>query len=209
MVATELYPSKRFIWQCFTPSGASGVLSIFVAIATVVVGVLQAASEQGITLAGNSAQVGTSAPASGNAGHAIILVSWCVLLSAVVWVLVLAVIGATLEFLLGRYSAHQKMHKEVMGGAGTSERRWLIERARFRLIVGLVAIFVAAILLHFVHWASTVEKAPIDLVQFGLGTVAWHTALALIIWTITYYAAVVFIRLFTLRTRVFARKSSF
>jgi uncharacterized membrane protein len=131
--------------------------------------------------------------------------SWGDIATIVMYVLLLLFVFGAVEFLFGGYARLQDATKKNPHSTAlrldTSEQRWLLDRAAWRMVVGLIAIIVAILLVQLTHWVSVTEKTTIA--NFAIGAAFWRMGLATLIWVLVYHAIVVFIRLYSFRTRVF------
>jgi hypothetical protein len=197
------------LWRSLIPSSTSGIICLLAGVLTVIVGVLQAASNQGTALEGVTAGSGTKVPLLSSLDRILSRGSWGDILALAVWVLGLVVVCALAEFLSGSYA---KVHTVSEKGDDRSarldaaERRWLLGRAYLRLCVGLVAIAAAYGLIRLIHWSSTAEMTQVGYLQLYLQEAVWRMAAAAIIWAVTFHLSVVFIRLYLFRTRIFRGK---
>src|SRR5581483_3702808 len=157
---TRTQLSTNFIWHSLTPSTMNIVLCAIAGILSVLVGVLQAANEQGTGFEGVNAGAGTTIPILEQFDRALTHGSWSGIATIYSGVLVLVVMCGGFEFLFGVYAgfAGKPEGGELPDIQEISERHWLLTRAYFRLVVGLIGIVAAAILVHCIHWASGVEK---------------------------------------------------
>jgi hypothetical protein len=204
METTKLPFKAGPVWRSLAPSGTSGTLCMLAGIATVTIGVLVAATKQGTPVTNS----GVNLSATTGLDTLLSRGSWHDLLTLITFTVVLVVIMGATEFLFGSFAGKQHTREVAMksGQATSAERHWLLTRARFRLAVGLVTIIVAVILIDLVHWASAAERAQVTFLQLSLTSAAWRMAIASIVWALTYHTVLVFIRLYTFRTRIFGTK---
>lgn len=204
MVFTKRHSTSGLIWYSIIPSSTSGIFCALAGVVTVAVGVLQAASNQGTAVDGINAGVHGRESSIPSLDHIPSRGSWGDMGIAVVWVIALILLCGLLEFLFGVYVGFKSAREKAGNEKYISERRWLLERAYFRLLVGLLAVTVGLFLIRAIHWASTAEKTQVGLLQVPLVGVARRMALATLIWASTYHIVVVFTRLFIFRPRIFA-----
>ncbi len=161
---------------------SSGGICIIAGIITVAIGLLNSAVQQGLVSAGGQLRTGDMAPISGFKSS--MLRGG---LTLFMWLGLLAVIFAVIEYLLGVYSSS---HESIF-----SEKRWVANRFVWRLVVSFAFVYFVLILLPLIHWASGTEKNVVA----GQSRPEVDVLLATLVWVAIYHALVVFLRLFTLR----------
>jgi hypothetical protein len=194
------HSSLDLVRRSILPSVTSVTVCLFAGIVTVLIGILGAASNQGSTIGFQPIRVSFmsdfSRMLSRGTTHDI--------LSIALWILILSFVFAVLEFLFGSYATFhgtakkKKVSADVNRQQRMMELTWLLKRMFWRVIVGLIATAVAVLLVQLTTWVSGTEKASI----LGLSFVqnAGHMIISCIIWAVVYYAALVFVRLYTFRT---------
>ena len=159
------------------PSGTGGLLCLFAGITTVGVGVLQSAAKQGTAVVRFNTGSTGSVPIIKSLDRLLSRGSWVDILILVILTLTMLVVFGLIEFLFGSFASLQAAREKgaYVGSAikaDTSEQQWLLQRGYFRLIVGLIAIVLATLLIHLIHWASSAERAQITFLQLSLTSAA-------------------------------------
>jgi hypothetical protein len=202
---TKPHSNLWLVWRSILPSGTSFIGCTFVAVATVLVGLLAQSQQQGTALFGM--QLGSTGVIAlgGRLGH---LFSDTLLNNTAIiglWLVLLLCLSGMIEFLLGSYASLKDVTKQAayipQVHPDGSERRWLLDRALWRVAVGLFAAVGAATLVHPAHWVSSAERTTIS--GSSLGQALWSMSLAVVIWAVIYHFIVVVVRQYTFRTRLF------
>lgn len=204
-IATSYSISGR-IWRSVLPSSGSFIACAFAAAATVLVGLLQVSQKQGMTILGIRPSTAYMDPVPRTIDQLLSSASLYDVGIIVLWALVLLLIFGISEFLFGSYAQLHDATKEVQYKrlrSDSSERRWLLGRAMWRIAISVAAIVGGILLVRPLHWVSSAERTTAS--GLPLGQAIWDMTLSVIVWTVVYHVLVILIRLYTFRTRIFQR----
>lgn len=115
---------------------------------------------------------------------------------------VVGIFGLT-DFLFAGYTVFAK--SVAADKLRIAEWQWLLNRAIWRIVVGLAAVVLGILLIQPIHWVTTAEQTSLTQLSFAIN--ARNSILAAILWALIYHLIVVLLRLYTYRPRLRRRKA--